>query len=458
MTDSRRASRSDASQMQFDRMAFCLIAFCLTVFGLVMIYSASSIMSLTSAATNNDPAYYLKRQAIFALIGVAMAIVCAQADYHVWSERLLKPIWGVSLFLLALILMPMASADAYGATRWIAIGPFHLQPSEFAKAAILLASATVIADYAEDDGDLVRLCKRLAIYALLPLILVLMQPDKGTVLIVGVTVAIMFFLAGAPMPYVVAALVAAVAGVLMLAFKDEYSRARIMTMLDPWRDPYNSGYQLIQGFYAFGSGGLTGVGLGMSRQKYSYLPMAHNDFIFAVVGEELGLVGTLGMVVGFLALAWFGIRIARSAPDLSGRLIAAGSVSMLIIQLLVNACGVLGIIPLSGKPIPFMSYGGSSIMSTMLLVGLVVSVSRAAQASSGSSFVLYEGGPGTNGFRVIQGGANNTPQSLRASQEFDQAFGQGRVTMNANGSRRINLGPSASERLRGRGDTRGGRG
>ena len=151
-----------------------------------------------------------------------------------------------------------------------------------------------------------------------------------------------------------------IVGVLANSLKDDYSRARIVAVLNPWSDPTGSGYQLIQGFYAFGSGGLFGVGIGMSKQKYSYLPMAYNDFIFAVVGEELGLVGTLGLLAAFGVLAWAGFRIARYAPDMCGRLIAAGCTSLIIIQLLVNVCGVLGLIPLSGKPVPFVSYGGST--------------------------------------------------------------------------------------------------
>ena len=149
-----------------------------------------------------------------------------------------------------------------------------------------------------------------------------------------------------------------------------------MAMLDPWSDPYNNGYQLIQGFYAFGAGGLFGVGIGMSKQKYNYLPFAHNDFIFAVIGEECGVVGTVGMLAGFAVLLWAGYRIAINAPDLAGRLVAMGCSSILVIQMLLNVCGVIGIFPLSGKPIPFVSYGGSSIMSSIMIVGLIFSVSK----------------------------------------------------------------------------------
>ena len=244
-----------------------------------------------------------------------------------------------------------------------------------------------------------------------------------------------------------------------------------------------SGYQLIQGFYAFGSGGLFGVGIGMSKQKYSYLPMAYNDFIFAVVGEELGLVGTLGMLAAFGVLAWAGFRIARYAPDMCGRLIAAGCTSLIVIQLLVNVCGVLGIMPLSGKPVPFVSYGGSTIISCLMLVGMIVSGSNntalpetvhdrsrqswqfadgeeargpAPSASPGISLVrtptprsARPRGEAGSGLRMVDGGS-------RARQQGRPRGGNGRPSRSGRyDGGRIDLGPNAAERLRGRGSGRG---
>lgn len=446
--------RGSAATMARERTAFVVLAFVLTAFGLLMIYSSSSIMALTSEDLGHNPSYYLLRQFAFALAGSAIALVCARVDYHVWSRTLMPVLWLVVVAALVLVLTPVAGQDAYGATRWIAIGRFHMQPSEFAKATVLLAAANLIERQADGEaGDLRGFALRGLVMVGLPLALILLQPDKGTVLIVGLTVVVLLFLAGMPLSLVATFCALGIAGILVLAFRDAYSRARIMTMLDPWIDPYGDGYQLIQGLYAFGSGRLFGVGLGMSRQKYSYLPMAHNDFIFAVIGEELGFVGTVCLLVAFLALVWLGLRIARSAPDLSGRLIAAGAVTTLGIQLLVNICGVLALIPLSGKPIPFISYGGSSIMSTLLLVGLVVSVSRTSQADADRlPLVVHERTQAA--LRVIEGGPAPSPQDLRAQR----GHAAGRVTYNANGTRRIDLGPSASDRLRGRDGARGGRG
>ena len=194
---------------------------------------------------------------------------------------------------------------------------------------------------------------------MLPLGLIFMQPDKGTVTVVAETLVIMLYFGGAPGKLCVGILVLGIATLALISYAQPYSRARIQIMLNPWSDPYNKGYQLIQGLYAFGSGGVFGVGIGMSKQKYSYLPMAYNDFIFAVVGEELGLVG----------------KIARYAPDLAGQLAVVGCTFIIVAQMLLNVTGVLCMFPLSGKPIPFVSYGGSSIMSSLMLAGVVMSVS-----------------------------------------------------------------------------------
>lgn len=445
----RQEGRSYQTSGGWESIAFILLCAALLVFGLLMIYSASSIVALTAG---ESPAAYVVTQLKNTALGLVLALIVAFNDYHTWSERLLAPIWVVTVIMLGLVLTNLAGADAYGATRWFSLGPIHLQPSEFAKATLLMCAAFFIQQLFEGQEDLQPVLVRAGIVMGIPLLLILLEPDKGTVLIVCVTTAIMLFVAGMPMKVVLAVAAGALLIIAVLAMKDEYSRRRIMIMANPWLDEYGDGYQLIQGRYAFGSGGLFGVGIGNSRQKYSYLPMAHNDFIFAVIGEELGLVGTMLVLVAFLALLYLGFRIARSAPDLAGCLIASGGVSMLVVQLLVNVCGVLGIIPLSGKPIPFLSYGGSSIMTTLVLAALVVSVARtskvSAPATAGArpSFRVYEGGQ--SGFRVIEGGGSTTPESLRASRDFAATHTRGRVSVGSNGMRRIDLGPSAGERLR----------
>lgn len=347
----------------------------LTGFGILMIYSASSVTALSSAASNYDATYYLVRQAAFAGVSAIVAYALSFVDYRHWTGVHLWLLWGAVVALLALV--RVFGRETLGATRWIAVGPFTLQPSELAKPVLVLIAADLLARFQEGEIETFgALMWRGLLLVGLPVAMILFQPDKGTTLIIGATLVVMLYLAGVRGVWILVAFLAI--GVVggCYAMTQDYSRQRIMAMLDPVSSADNDSYQLVQGWYAFGSGGLTGLGIGMSRQKYGYLPMAYNDFIFAVVGEELGLLGTLFVVALFLLLLWAGLRIAQQAPDLRGQLVAGGATAVFGIQALLNVCGVLGLFPLSGKPLPFLSYGGSSILSCMLLVGLILSVSR----------------------------------------------------------------------------------
>ena len=450
----------------------------LVCFGLVMIYSASSISAMTSEDMGYNPFYYVQRQLGFAAAGVALAFIVSRIDYRAVVRSFQVPIWIVTFGMLAIIFTPIAGADAYGATRWISIGPFSFQPSEFAKITILISVSYLAQQYFIDQTiDQMEFFKKFAIAALAPLLLILAQPDKGSTLIIVGTLLVIGYLADVDRRVLVTIAVAGFIGFVFLSLKDDYSRARVVTMLNPWADYYGAGYQLAQGFYAFGSGGIFGVGFGFSRQKYSYLPMAHNDFIFAVIGEELGFIGVLGLLAVFGALVWAGFKIARYAPDLTGRLIAAGCTSMFIIQAFVNIGGVLGLLPLSGKPLPFISYGGSTIMSSILMVGLLMSVSRQSRLPETeydrqrASWSIAEeqdtfDAPGFAGLTMVDGGVGVGMQLPRSSRPKSSAQSsarpsrgvlrsrdddapQGRITTDASGRRRIDLGPSASDRLRG---------
>ena len=455
----------------------------LVCFGLVMIYSASSISAMTSEDMGYNPFYYVQRQLGFAAAGVALAFIVSRIDYRAVVRNFQVPIWIVTFGMLAIIFTPIAGADAYGATRWISIGPFSFQPSEFAKITILISVSYLAQQYFIDQTiDQMEFFKKFAIAALAPLLLILAQPDKGSTLIIVGTLLVIGYLADVDRRVLATIAVAGFIGFAFLSLKDDYSRARVVTMLNPWADYYGAGYQLAQGFYAFGSGGIFGVGFGFSRQKYSYLPMAHNDFIFAVIGEELGFIGVLGLLAVFGALVWAGFKIARYAPDLTGRLIAAGCTSMFIIQAFVNIGGVLGLLPLSGKPLPFISYGGSTIMSSILMVGLLMSVSRQSRLPETeydrqrASWSIAEeqdtfDAPGFAGLTMVDGGVgvgmpvprSSRPKSSAQSsarpsrgvlRSRDDDAPQGRITTDASGRRRIDLGPSASDRLRGNNRTR----
>lgn len=468
------------ARIAMPRIVFGVTAFGLVLFGLLMIYSSSSIVGLTGSEYGNDPAYFLIRQLMFVGVGTVAAIGLAFFDYHRFTDTLLKVMWGLTLVMLLLVFTRAAGQETYGATRWIQIGSFTLQPSEFAKITILLIGARICEEYYGNGTLDAREAIKLAVAGIVvPLILILRQPDKGTTGVLLLTLVVMCYLSGVSGRIIVAIAVVGLAAAMVYALKDDYARARIFTVFNPFRDPYGEGYQLVQGLYAFGSGGITGVGLGFSRQKYNYLPMAHNDFIFAVIGEELGLVGTLGVLAAFAVLLWAGLKIAENAPDLTGRLIAAGCTSLIIIQLLLNVSGVVGIFPLSGKPVPFISYGGSSVISCLMLVGLVMSVSlrselpetahdrRRAQLRTTDevSWEVPEAGlgpdvgtprPRSSRELRVPGSIGKTYEPARSWRVIDgkrdvsaPTKPSGRLVRDSRGRTRIDLGPTAAQRLRG---------
>ena len=432
------------ARIMVPRVIYVVCSLGLLFFGLLMIYSASSITGLTSKAYGNDPAYFVIRQAGFAFAGLVAAAVLARVDYHVWAGPALRVAWVITLLSLLFVYTPVAGHDAYGATRWVAIGPFTLQPSEFAKVTVLLTGAHIADEYTKGNlEDRRQLAILLGVGVVAPMLLILLQPDKGTTGVLGITLLVMLYLSGFPLKRILMVLGFLALAAAVLALKDEYSRARVMTILDPFGDEYGAGYQLVQGFYALGSGGATGVGLGMSHQKYNYLPMAYNDFIFAVIGEELGFVGAALMIAAFGLLLWAGFKIAENAPDLTGRLIAAGCSTLLVVQMLLNVSGVLGAFPLSGKPIPFVSYGGSSVISSLMLAGLVVSVSLRSKLPETrydrrrAQLRISESDDVRPSLSIVEGGLS------RSSRRTERA------NVRPTTLKRVDLGPSAADRLRG---------
>lgn len=352
----------------------------LALFGLVMIYSASSVTALYSSEYGNDPAYFAMNQAKALAVGAVIAFVLMKLDYHIWTRGVpFLLLWLAIVILLLLVHTSIAGQDAYGASRWIRLPGMTLQPSEIAKPFFVIAAATICGQYYEERSiDRTPALLYLALFIALPIVLVFFEPDKGSTIIVMVTLLVMAAVAGLRPRYVFGIVAVGFVIVAIYSFKDDYAMKRIMAMIHPWDDPTGDSYQMTQGWCAFGSGGLFGVGIGYSHQKYFYLPMAYNDFIYAVVGEECGFVGTVGVILIFLVILYASYKIARFAPDLCGRLVACGCSTLLVVQTLVNVGGVLGIIPLSGKPIPFLSCGGSSALSCCILVGLILSVSHAS--------------------------------------------------------------------------------
>lgn len=347
----------------------------LNLLGMVMVLSASSVTALD---TYGSTWYVAMRQAMWVGAGVVMCVLVMRVDYHRW-RRLAAPALGVSGLLLALVLVPGVGMNINGASRWLGYGPFSLQPSELAKLTVLLFVADLLARRAAWVQDI-----RLTLVPVTVVLggvagLLMLQPNLGTTLVLGAIVVSVLYVAGTPLLPLTA--LSALGGLLatVLALAAPYRRERMTAFLDPWKDYQDTGYQNIQSLVGIASGGITGIGLGQSRAKWGFLPYAHTDFIFAIIGEELGLVGALAVVALFVALCILGARAALLAPDRFGMLIAAGVTVWFGAQAFINIGAVIGILPITGVPLPFVSYGGSSLLFSMLAAGLLLNVARHAQ-------------------------------------------------------------------------------
>ncbi len=373
----RRPKKSPAAAARTSVILLLVSAALLTTIGVVEVFSASSVY----AFTNYDNSFwFLERQAIYAAIGIGALLLTARMRYTAW-RRLSGPLVVVAVVLLLLALHPTAGSSVYGASRWIGLGPLTLQPAEFAKLALIAFSAAVLAQKERKLDDWLHLALPLGPVVLLVAAIVMLQRDLGTTTVIVGSVLMMLFVAGARLRHLLVTGVITLGGLSYLIFGEAYRRARFLSFFDPWKDPLSNGYQLIQGLIALGSGGWLGVGLGASRQKWAYLPNAHTDFIFAVLGEELGLLGEFVVIVSFGVMIYAGIRIAVRAPDTFGRLLAAGITSWIGLQAIVNLGAVTGLLPITGVPLPFVSFGGSALIVTLGAVGVLASIARAGAGS-----------------------------------------------------------------------------
>jgi cell division protein FtsW len=352
----------------------------LTVLGLAMILSAGSISAVEGYGTSF---WYFNRQLVYAVGGVAAMLVAIRLPHTVW-RKLAAPMLLVLLPLMLIALHPSAGSSLYGASRWIDLGPVTLQPSEFLKLAMVAFAAAVLTAKWGKLDDPAHLLIPLAPVVLVVAVLVILQRDLGSTVIICGSVFLVLFAAGVRLRYLVITGAVSLAGAAFLIFGEAYRRTRFVdAFLNPWNDPEGAGFQLIQGMIAFGSGGWTGLGLGASRQKWDYLPNAHSDFIFAIVGEELGLLGALFVLAMFGLLLFAGIRIAIAAPDTFGRLLAAGITGWIGLQTIVNLGAVTGLMPITGVPLPLLSFGGTALVVTLASIGTLASIARAsAQAST----------------------------------------------------------------------------
>ncbi len=346
--------------------------------GLVMVLSASSV---TSYATSGSSFSIFVKQLMWVAIGLPLLMIASRMSTRAF--RLLSyPLLLASIGGLLLVLVPGIGVSAYGATRWVGVGSFTVQPSELAKLGLALWGADL----------LVRKRRRLREWRhlLIPLLpvasllcgLVMLEPDLGTTLVLVAVLMTLLWVVGSPLRLFAGLL--ALIGLLVsyLAVMEPYRLARLASFADPFKDAQDSGWQAVQGLYALASGGWWGVGLGASREKWSYLPNAHTDFILAIIGEELGLLGTLAVVVLFGVLAYGGIRVAQRSADPFARLVAAAITAWLIGQALINMGAVVGLLPITGIPLPLISFGGSSLLVTMFAIGILLSLAKTEPAAA----------------------------------------------------------------------------
>jgi cell division protein FtsW len=349
-----------------------ILTFLLLAIGLIMVYSASAIWAEYKF---DDSFFFAKRQMLFAGVGIAAMFFIMNIEYWTWKTWA-KLLLIICFVLLVLVLIPGIGNVRNGSRSWIGIGAFSVQPSEFMK----LAMIAFLAKYLSVRQKYITSFKKGLAPSLglvfLAFGMIMLQPDLGTGTVMVGTCIVMIFIAGARISHFVFLGLIGVAGFVALVLSAPYRIKRITSFLDPWEDPLGSGFQIIQSLYAIGPGGLFGLGLGQSRQKFFYLPEPQTDFIFAILAEELGFIGGSLILLLFSLLLWRGIRIALGAPDLFGSFLAVGIIAMIAIQVMINIGVVTGLMPVTGITLPFLSYGGSSLTLMLMAIGVLLNISR----------------------------------------------------------------------------------
>ncbi len=355
------------------RLFFAVLA--LTSIGVVMVYSASSVAALSQ---HRDSMWFLKRQILYAAIGLAAMSVAWRLHFEK-LRRITLPLLGVTVVSLLLVLVPHVGRVAGGARRWLSLGgPLNFQPAELAKLALILYLANFLANRGARTREFgAGIVPPLLVFGMLALP-ILKQPDLGSVLILIMITAVMLFIGGARIVHLLMVGTAAIPAIVAVITHAGYRSQRLLAFLDPWKDPRGSGFHIIQSLLALGSGGVIGVGLGLSRQKFFYLPERHTDFIFAIIGEELGLIGTGIVILLFLYVAIWGYRLASASPDRYSALLVSGLSTMLVGQAMLNIGVVSGSLPITGVPLPFVSFGGSSLVLSFIAVGILLNISQYA--------------------------------------------------------------------------------
>ena len=347
--------------------------------GIVMVYSASSAIAVKKFGSDY---YFLKKQAVFAVIGICALVACRHIPYTVYRP-LAYPLLALSILLLAAVLFSPFGVTAGGSSRWLRLGPIRFQPSEFARLALIVYLAYSMERKADRIGEFsIGFLPHVVVLGVLSA-LVLKQPDFGSAAILAFLTWLMMFVGGVKLTYLLSSCVLGVVAGAFIITHAGYRARRLMSFLDPWQYSSDAGYQIVHSLMAFGCGGWWGAGIGNGVQKLFYLPEPHTDFIFSVIGEELGVAGVLLIILLYLLIVWKGIRIARHAPDLFGCFLAVGLTAALALQICINMGVTLGLLPTKGLTLPFLSYGGTSLVLNMATVGILMNIAAAGKTARG---------------------------------------------------------------------------
>ncbi len=409
-TTGRRASLPRISTASWLVLLVCVLC----AIGVVMVGSASSVISISYYGS---PWSIFFKEVMWVVLGLIIFAATSIIDYHRW-RRYASMSMMVSLILLVVVLVPGLGQSSYGASRWIGFGQFGIQPSELMKLALALFGADLIAKRQEKGSSYRQIMGPLTIVAALAAGLIIAQPDLGTAMVLMVITLALLFAGGVPMKPVLKGLAAVTVLVTLAAVAMPYRRERLLSFINPGAKSTGSGYQVVQSLIGFGSGHLLGLGLGNSREKWGFLPNAHTDFIFSVIGEELGLVGAVVVVILFGLLAMKGLKTAEQASDSFGSLLAVGLVAWIVTEAIINMGAAIDILPVTGIPLPFISFGGSSMMISMAAAGMLVNIARQAKGTRGvisleAKRAEREGKKSTTSSRST--GSRTTPSTKRAT-------------------------------------------
>ncbi|MBN1298287.1 MAG: putative lipid II flippase FtsW [Actinobacteria bacterium] len=370
--EEQKYQRYNILKINIDYYFIFIITLILSIIGIIMVYSASTAVG---ERYFNDAYWFIRRHAIWWVISFTVFIIFSKINYNFY-KRISVIFLLISIGLLALVLIPGLAIEVGGSKRWLNLFFFSIQPSEIAKLALIMFICHALSTRYKDNKIFKNIIWPSFMVLLLITLLIFLQPDFGTVVVIWITVFILFFIGNVRIPHIFSLGMAGLIVLVAYMFMEEYRRERIFAFLNRTAEEAGVNFQVNQSLIALGSGNIIGLGLGNSVQKYSYLPEAHSDFIFAILGEEFGMVGTIAVIILFLAIGFFGIRVCLKTQDYFGRTLAGAITSMVVMQAIINISVVIGILPVTGLPLPFISSGGSSLLTSMASMGILLNIAR----------------------------------------------------------------------------------